>query len=235
MTQTDLTLISHHLCPYVQRAAIALAEKEVPFDRKYIDLSNKPAWFTAMSPLGKVPVLQVGDTGATDPLFESSAILEYIEDTAGRPLHPSDAIQRARHRGWIEFGSNVLNTIGVFYSAKDTETYGAQQAKLRGLMERLEAELEARGAGPYFDGARFSLVDTVFAPVFRYFNTFEQGGDLYLLTGLPRIAAWRMELAKRPSVQGAVHDDFVERLQVFMCARQSVLGERFRRMSPPPA
>ncbi|MEC8794895.1 MAG: glutathione S-transferase family protein, partial [Pseudomonadota bacterium] len=66
-------------------------------------------------------------------------------------------------------------------------------------------------------------------------DTFEQGGDLYLLTGLPHIAAWRMELARRPSVQGAVHDDFAERLHVFMCARQSVLGERFRRMSPPPA
>ena len=26
-----LTLVSHHLCPYVQRAAIALAEIGVPF------------------------------------------------------------------------------------------------------------------------------------------------------------------------------------------------------------
>ena len=30
---TALTLVSHHLCPYVQRAAIALTEKGVAFER----------------------------------------------------------------------------------------------------------------------------------------------------------------------------------------------------------
>ncbi|TIX64758.1 MAG: glutathione S-transferase family protein, partial [Mesorhizobium sp.] len=40
-----LTLVSHHLCPYVQRAAISLTEKGVPFERVMIDLANKPDWF----------------------------------------------------------------------------------------------------------------------------------------------------------------------------------------------
>ena len=53
----DLTLISHHLCPYVQRAVIALTEKGVAFERVYVDLANKPDWFKALSPLGKTPVL----------------------------------------------------------------------------------------------------------------------------------------------------------------------------------
>src|SRR6185436_17939104 len=55
-----LTLVSHHLCPYVQRAAISLAEKHVDFERIYVDLSNKPEWFKELSPLGKVPLLRVG-------------------------------------------------------------------------------------------------------------------------------------------------------------------------------
>ena len=37
-----LKLISHKLCPYVQRAVIALNEKGVPFERIDIDLANKP-------------------------------------------------------------------------------------------------------------------------------------------------------------------------------------------------
>ena len=53
----SLTLISHHLCPYVQRAAISLAEKAVPFDHIHVDLAHKPAWFLDLSPLGKTPVL----------------------------------------------------------------------------------------------------------------------------------------------------------------------------------
>ncbi len=67
-----ITLISHHLCPYVQRAAIALAEKGVPFDRANIDLTDKPDWFTALSPLGKVPLLKIGAA----VFLESAAILE---------------------------------------------------------------------------------------------------------------------------------------------------------------
>src|SRR5262249_53227565 len=63
-----LTLISHDLCPYVQRAVIALSEKGVPFDRVYIDLNAKPDWFLAISPLGKVPLLKVGD----HVIFESA-------------------------------------------------------------------------------------------------------------------------------------------------------------------
>ena len=56
-----LKLISHKLCPYVQRAVIALTEKGIAFERIDIDLVHKPEWFLAISPLGKTPVLKVGD------------------------------------------------------------------------------------------------------------------------------------------------------------------------------
>src|SRR6266576_319478 len=94
-----LRLISHKLCPYVQRAVIALTEKSVAFERIDIDLANKPDWFVAISPLGKTPVLQVGNTA----IFESAVILEYLEETQSKPLHPADALVRAEHRAWIEF------------------------------------------------------------------------------------------------------------------------------------
>ena len=95
-----LTLISHHLCPYVQRAAIALGEKGVPFERVVIDLDNKPEWFLEISPLGKVPLLLIEDDGEQTALFESAAICEYLDETQPGPrLHPGDALLRARHRG----------------------------------------------------------------------------------------------------------------------------------------
>ena len=107
-----LTLISHHLCPYVQRAAISLFEKGVPFERVYIDLANKPDWFLEISPLGKVPVLKVEhEVGSESVIFESAVILEYLDETLPNPL------ERARHRGWIEYGSAILNRIARFYSA----------------------------------------------------------------------------------------------------------------------
>src|ERR687887_1038324 len=118
---TPLTLVSHRLCPYVQRAAISLAEKGMPFERIDVDLADKPAWFLALSPLGKTPVLRVDDRA----IFESAVILEYLEETAPRPLHPVDPLRRAEHRAWIEFGSAVLNDITGLYSAKDQGAFAA--------------------------------------------------------------------------------------------------------------
>ena len=69
MPSAKLKLISHHLCPYVQRAAIALRENELPFERHNVDLGNKPGWFRKLSPLGKVPLLVVADDVV---LFEST-------------------------------------------------------------------------------------------------------------------------------------------------------------------
>src|SRR6266568_1806165 len=89
-----LKLISHKLCPYVQRAVIALTEKGIAFERIDIDLANKPDWFLAISPLGKTPVLQVGDTA----IFESAVILEYLEETQPKPLHPDDPLRRRASR-----------------------------------------------------------------------------------------------------------------------------------------
>src|SRR5829696_398107 len=103
----QLKLVSHKLCPYVQRAVIALNEKGVPFERIDIDLDNKPDWFLKVSPLGKTPVLLVGDTA----IFESAVILEYLEETQPNALHPADPLARAEHRAWIEFGSAILADI----------------------------------------------------------------------------------------------------------------------------
>src|SRR6202022_4817781 len=121
-----LKLISHKLCPYVERAVISLTEKGIPFERIDIDLANKPDWFLKISPLGKTPVLVVGDHA----IFESAVILEYLEETQAGPLHPADALRRAEHRAWIEFGSAVLNDIAGFYAAKDEATFKAKTAQL---------------------------------------------------------------------------------------------------------
>jgi len=209
-----LKLVSHGLCPYVQRVAIALAEKGVPFQRATIDVSAKPAWFTAISPLGRVPVLLVDG----HPIFESAVILEYLEETAPPALHPEDPLRRADHRAWIEFGSTLLNGIAAFYSAPDA---GAFETARRNLAERL-ARLETRVlAEPWFDGERFSLVDAVFGPVFRYFDVFETIDDFGVLQDCPRSARWRAALAARPSVAGAVAPDYPGRLHDFLKARSS--------------
>ncbi len=220
------TLISHTLCPYVQRAAIVLAEKEVPFERRDVDLAHKPAWFKALSPLGKTPVLLVGNQA----IFESAVICEYLDDTLLPRLHPADALARARHRAWVEFGSSVLNSIAGYYNAPDAATLDMRRQELLQKFSLLEGEMEntSSGNGPWFGGASFCIVDAAFAPVFRYFDAFEALGETGWFDALPRLQAWRAALAGRASVQRAVVADFAERLRDFLARRGSELGRRVR-------
>jgi len=232
--RAKLTLVSHKLCPYVQRAVIALTEKSVPFTRIDIDLSNKPDWFKAVSPLGKTPVLLVHvaqkwkpvlqtrtSTNDTDTaIFESAVILEYLEDTQASPLHPANALARAEHRAWIEFGSAILNDIWGLYSVPDEAAFSARVTALRDKFNRVEARLNS----PWFDGGRFSLVDAVFGPVFRYFDAFDRIGDFAVLTELPKVAGWRTALAARPSVKAAVSAEYPALLREFYRTRGSHLS-----------
>src|ERR1700742_858842 len=216
--ENRLRLISHKLCPYVQRAVIALTEKGVPFERIDVDLANKPDWFLALSPLGRTPVLQVGDTA----IFESAVILEYLEETQPKPLHPADPLRRAEHRGWIEFGSAVLNDIAGLYSAADEAAFKVKAAQLEARFARIETRAVA---SPWFDGENFSLVDAVFGPVFRYFDVFDDIGDFGILAGKPKHAPWRANLAARPSVKSAVGANYPALLRDFIERRRAYLSQ----------
>ncbi len=207
MSTSALSLISHPLCPFVQRAAIVLLEKGIPFTRIDVDLSAKPAWFLAMSPTSKVPLLKIHDHNGTHKvLFESMAICEYLEETqAGAPLHPGDPLVRAQHRAWIEFGSATLADAWGYLNAKDSTAAGMKAVAFRDKLDRLE---DALGTGPYFGGDQFSMVDAVFAPVFRYFEGLAPEKNAAIFEGMPKIGAWRYSLAVRPSVIAAAPSDY---------------------------
>jgi glutathione S-transferase len=221
-----LTLISQALCPYVQRAAIVLAEKSAPFERVEIDLANKPDWFLAISPLGKTPVLRVDDAA----IFESAVICEYIDETTSPRMHPADPLERALHRSWIEYGSAILNTISGFYTAADEISLAARRDELAARFQVIEAQL---GDGPFFAGRDFSIVDATFGPIFRYFDAFDRIDEFGVFEKTPKVRAWRVALDGRESVRLAVKADYPQRLQTFLIARKSALSAWITRRLDP--
>ena len=214
-----LKLVSFDLCPYVQRASIALSEKNVPFERINIDLANKPDWFRKISPLGKVPLLMVGD----EVLFESAVIVEYLDETVEPKLHPADPLIKARHRAWMEFGSSILGHIWTIETTGDEAAFEQAVTQVGEKFARLEGVL---GEGPFFAGEAFSMVDAVFAPVFRYFDGFDRRIDLGVFGGKQKLVAWRKALAARKSVKEAVVPDYAERLLAFVAQQGGVLAAR---------
>lgn len=211
-------LISNPLCPYTQRAAIQLAEKGVAYERVYIDLANKPEWFRHLSPLGKVPLLRVGEA----VIFETAVICEYIEEAEPAvPLLPAEPLDRARHRGWAEFASAVIADIFAFYMAPDAAAFDHKCRDLSARFGWLERQLRD---GPYFAGARFSLVDAAFAPIFRLFDTFDQIAEFGVFQGLRRVPIYRAALAERASVRQAVVSDYGQRFRRYLSERGSHLS-----------
>jgi len=135
-------------------------------------------------------------------------------------------LRRAEHRSLIELGSAILNDIWGLYSALDAAGFEAKRRQLADRFTWLERRLVA---APWLDGDRFSLVDAVFAPVFRYFDAFDRIGDYGVLDGLPKLARWRHALATRPSVITAVTADYQDRLWQFLLARPSHLSSEMQK------
>jgi glutathione S-transferase len=212
-----LKLVSFELCPYVDRSRIVLAEKDVPHEVELIDLANKPAWFLAVSPMGRVPVLLAGDR----PIFESMIINELIEELHPRPpLLPADPFERAEARGWIVFANDVVFPASfqamLALAGGDAEALAKPLATLADALAKLEAQV-ARGGGPFFAGGAFTLVDAAFAPFFRRWRAVEGWGaaEARLLARHPAVSAWADALLARPSVRAAEPPEFPRRLREY--------------------
>jgi glutathione S-transferase len=133
--------------------------KNVSYDVKYIDLQNKPDWFLKISPLGKVPVLQVGE----DVLFESAVINEYVDETNGDSLHPKDPLAKAKERAYIELSSAAMMNYFHATISKDEQGYLDKKVDLEKNLNSLLDQFK----GPFFRGNEFSLVDTSVIPLLQ--------------------------------------------------------------------
>jgi glutathione S-transferase len=198
-------LVSFKTCPWVQRAAIVLREKNVPFEFRHIEPDNRPDWFLAISPHKKVPVLRVDDTVS---LFESNAINEYLDETIAPRLHPEDPITRAVNRAWTDYIPTFSEGVtGCAYA--DTEgDYKKAVEKIPVAFDRLEKALEKQGSGPLFNGAKYSLVDAAYAPFLQRYYFLDRIRPLGQIEKYPRLKAWAETLMARPSTHSFPATEF---------------------------
>lgn len=198
-------LVSFKTCPWVQRAAIVLREKNVAFEFRHIDRDNRPDWFLAISPHKKVPVLRIDEKVS---LFESNAIAEYLDETIAPRLHPEDPIQRAVNRAWTDYVPSFADAVTGTAYAPDTDAYEAAAKKIPVAFERLERALEKQGAAPFFNGAKYSLVDAAYAPFLQRYFFLDRVKPLGIIEKFPRLHAWARTLVERPSTHSFPQAEF---------------------------
>jgi glutathione S-transferase len=209
-----LKLYTAALSLFSRKVEIALYEKGLPFEREFVAFTQEQGYspkhpvVLAANPKGQVPVLVDGDL----TLFDSTVILEYLEDThPAPPLYPADAQARARCRVLELYGDEILlkPVARLMYR---TEPPLADLERQRALQEeggRAEAELPALyGALERELGEREFFCDTLSAADLALFMTLHWGLRLRgpTLDGQPRLAAWYARMRARPSVARAVEE-----------------------------
>ncbi len=202
---TKYMLVSFETCPWVQRAAIVLREKDIPFEFRHIEADNRPDWFLAISPHKKVPVLRIDDKVS---LFESNAIAEYLDETIAPRLHPEDPIERAINRAWTDYVPTFADAVTATGYADSEATYLKAAEKIPVVMERLEKALERQGKTPFFNGAHYSLVDAAYAPFLQRYLFLDRVKKLGHIEKFPRLKAWADALMKRPSTHSFPPEKF---------------------------
>jgi len=220
MKSTKPELVSFKLCPFVQRSVIVMKEKNVEYDITYINLKEPPAWFKEISPLGKVPLLKVGDT----VLFESAVIMEYLDEINPPSLHPTDPLQKAQNRAWNEFASTLLESqFRMVIGAKDEAGCDAAEKELKSKLALLEPMIQ----GNYFNGEEFALTDAAYAPFFMRLNLLERWHPMGLLDSLTRVKGWSENLLQRDSVKASVVEGFDELYRGFITGNNGYGSKRF--------
>jgi glutathione S-transferase len=215
-----LELISFDLCPYVERSRIVLHAKGLPYDIRFVDLMQKPDWFLAISPRGKVPVLLVDGR----PVFESMVINEMLEELYPEmPMFPRDPVSRAQARGWIVFANDVL--MPATYErggAVTSETRRACQEKVAGAFAKVEEQLASRGSAKFFFGDELGLADAAYAPALSRWQIQEGVTGDPLLSKFPALAEYTARVTAHPSAVAARAERFAERYRESVRVRQGL-------------
>jgi len=202
-----LIFYGHPFSSYAWKALIALYEKGIDFD--YRALENAPPFthydeLRAHWPVGQFPLI-VHDGR---PLFESSIIIEYLDQMVAEPrLIPTDPQTALTIRFLDRIFDNHFQArfqaVVAEYLPFITETPDpARIARARDLLEKAYGWLETQLPGDGWAAPHgFSLADCSAAPALFYADWVHPIDPRY-----PRVRAYRARLLARPSVARCIEE-----------------------------
>ena len=214
-----MKVISFKICPFVQRVTALLEAKNIAYDLEFISLSNKPRWFLDISPHGQVPVL-ITDHGRA--LFESDAIVEYIEE-AFPALQPEISLEdKAIHRAWSYLASKNYLVQCAAQRSSNEEALNESSRRLGKIFDRVEKQL---GDSPFFGGKTISMVDIAWLPLLHRARIIEKRSCYDFIGSCPKLKRWQRQLMETGFAERSVASDFEEVFCSFYLSDQTFLGQ----------
>lgn len=199
----DLELVGDPLCPYVQRVAVTLEALDLEYTSRDVDGEDADDEIVEIHPLGLVPVLLVDG----EPVFESVAINELLNDLHDGALLPAAAMDRARARAWIHFAGSCQEELDRTVRATQEREFLHHRAELYYKLGRLEAEL---GEHTFWGGEEPGLVDFTYTPLLMRLEHLARRTGTFDLSGFPALEDWTYELVGHHAVKAVMPKEFEE-------------------------
>ncbi|MCD8525487.1 MAG: glutathione S-transferase N-terminal domain-containing protein [Gammaproteobacteria bacterium] len=215
----DIELIGYKLCPFTQRINIILNEKNIPHKITYIDILNKPEWFTKISPLQEIPILSFNNK----VIFKSNVICEFLNDELGLELYPKQNIDTANSRAWIEFGNALIMDIYSMSISSNKKEYDDRVEFVYKKLDRINTEIKI---SPYFYGKTFTMIDTCYAPILTRLKMLDQLYKTTLLDDFENLKNWRYALTQKNSISSLYNENYLEDLHNFLIKKNSYIANK---------
>lgn len=182
------------LSPFVRKTRVVLGLKNIAYQSVHVDPTNLPEGFERISPMRRIPVLEVNDTFLAD----SAAICVWAEGHQPSPsLYPSDPLLHARcvwFERYADYDLAVNTTFSVFRNrflmpligkpGNEERVNKALHEVLPGMFEYLESQLQDR---PYLCGEHMTVADIAVA---SQMVNFAHGGERLDPERYPAFAAY---------------------------------------------
>lgn len=167
-------------CPYAHRVHLVLDAKKIPYHAIYINLRDKPEWFSLVSSSTKVPALELVKEQGNPVLIESLIICDYLDEKYPEvPLYPKDLLKKAQEKILIERFGQFINAF-YYLLLHDNPEQLVDTDHYAGLVV-YEEELKRR-CTKFFGGDSPGMLDYMMWPWCERFDslkyTFEQKFEL---------------------------------------------------------
>ncbi len=175
MSSSKFQFITNKMCPFAQKAWIALEASDLSYEMKEISLygsGGKPKWFLKLNPAGTVPVLAEQDGSGSEVFPDSELILDYVsQNTNIGDNIDGDTVQR-----WRKNIAEKIIPIGK------RAVLGGSRDDLFNLLEELDGDVE----GAFLCGDEISVADCAAFPfIWRINDEFGLDRD-----STPRLKEW---------------------------------------------
>ncbi len=219
-----IKIVSFKICPFVQRVTTLLEAKKISYRVEYISLKDKPQWFLEVSPNGQVPLL-ITESG--EVLFESDAIVEYIDEIYP-PLIPNQSPEeKAKDRAWSYLATkNYLNQCNAQRSS-DLRSLQEKSAKLHKAFTTIEAAL---GKSPYFKGNTLSNVDLAWLVLLGRAEIIKRYTGYDFIHQYPKLKKWQKALKQTTLFEKSAGEDFEAAFIKFYLSEDTYLGKCLKKI-----